>query len=63
MASIVDEGSLTEETERPKCNYSGPQPNVKYPLSVLYCGGKFRRTDGKTQLLKRIVHCSLFFKS
>ena len=22
-----------------KCNYPGPLPGVKYPLTVIYCGG------------------------
>ena len=24
-----------------KPNYPGPNPNVKYPLIVIYCGGRF----------------------
>lgn len=27
--------------ERKKLNYPGPKPGVKYPLNVLYCGGKY----------------------
>lgn len=27
-------------TEKKTATYPGPDPNVKYPLTVLYCGGK-----------------------
>ncbi len=42
MASAVDESNQVEDSgSKPKCIYPGPNPNVKYPLSVLYCGGKY----------------------
>ena len=29
-------------SDKPKPKYAGPKPGVKYPLSVVYCGGIFK---------------------
>lgn len=31
-------------SDKPKPKYAGPKPGVKYPLSVVYCGGILMRT-------------------
>jgi hypothetical protein len=37
--SIVASSSSTNASKKLP-NYPGPKPNVNYPLTVIYCGGK-----------------------
>lgn len=35
-----DSASNSAASNRTVLNYPGPNPNLKYPLNVVYCGGK-----------------------
>ena len=32
--------TVATSSEKKAATYPGPNPNLKYPLTVLYCGGK-----------------------
>ncbi len=43
-ADSIASGSVgaTAASNVNKPNYPGPNPDVKYPLTVIYCGGRFK---------------------
>lgn len=37
--TTTEEPTTSAGTEKKAATYPGPNPNIKYPLTVLYCGG------------------------
>lgn len=59
MATALVDENINDDTpstsnKKTSINYPGPNPDVRYPLTVLYCGGKLIERNKSFKLRRKI---------